>query len=489
MCITGFPPEAHPRELKNLCRFMQGFEGAHVAFAAAGITSLFVKFGSSDMAQCAIETLGGVSFDLDVPALTLKAEWARREMEVRQNSLPAPLVSGGANRGVARPAVGFPAPVAAYPVPVMGYPAAYPAAVMGGAPAHYGGPALTGGHAGYTQAVSASRTGSTGGELVTITILGITEKRLILEDLLSWFQQRPGFVALQVNERIDAIFARFVTSVFAEQAIHDANAMNFGAEWARRNLDDDLGQKNAVAANTFVAPAPAQYGGLNTPMGNSAGYGPAPPGPRGSDSLTTLTILGMRDKGLHSEEMKRWFTTQPGFVAMQENERIDGMFVKYTTQGQAQQVITEGNQRFGFGAEWARRNLDDDRGGAGGGGGGGGGSHGGGGGSFHQFAGAAVASLPQSYPPQGSFGPSKRQRVQTGELDTICILSMKEKGLTPSDVQQWFQELPGFVAMQVNERIDGLFVKFNTKEAAEKALSDSNARSLGSEWARRNLDL
>lgn len=477
ICITGFPPEVHPRELKNLCRFMQGFEGAHVAFAAAGITSLFVKFGSSDMAQSAIETLGGITFDLDVPAVTLKAEWARREMEVRNNSLPAPLVSGGANRGVARPAVSYPTPVAAYPVPFMGYPAAQPAAAMG-----YGGPALTGGHAGYIQAVSGSRSGATGGDLVTITILGMTEKRLVLEDLLSWFQQRPGFIALQVNERIDAIFARFATSVFAEQAIHDANAMNFGAEWARRNLDDDLGAKNAVAAHTSVAPA-AQYGGLNAPMGNSGGYGPSPSGPRGgSDSLTTLTILGMRDKGLHSDEMKRWFTTQPGFVAMQENERIDGMFVKYTTQGQAQQVITEGNQRFGFGAEWARRNLDDDRGSSGGGGGGGGGG-------FHQFAGAAVGVAPQQYPLQGSFGPAKRQRTQQGELDTICILSMKEKGLTPSDVQQWFQELPGFVAMQVNERIDGLFVKFNAKEAAEKALSDSNARSLGAEWARRNLDL
>jgi len=293
ICITGFPPEAHPRELKNLCRFMQGFEGAHVAFAAAGITSLFVKFESGDMANFAIETLGGVSFDLDVPALTLKVEWARREMEVRSNSLPAPLVSGGANRGVARPAVGFQAPVAAYPVPFAGYPAAYPAAVMGGAPpvSHHGGPALTGGHAGYIQAVSASRSGATGGDLVTITILGITEKRLVLEDLLSWFQQRPGFVALQVNERIDAIFARFVTSVFAEQAIHDANAMNFGAEWARRNLDDDLGQKNATAAHASVAPAPAQYSGLNASMGNSGGYGPAPTGPRGSESLTTLPSL------------------------------------------------------------------------------------------------------------------------------------------------------------------------------------------------------
>jgi hypothetical protein len=304
----------------------------------------------------------------------------------------------------------------------------------------------------------------------------------VLEDLLSWFQQRPGFVALQVNERIDAIFARFGTSVFAEQAIHDANAMNFGAEWARRNLDDDLGQKHAAAAAATTQYSPTQYPSSQYFAPAAAAYAPAstPRGKSGPESICTITILAMREKGLNSEEMKSWLTGQPGFVALQANERIDGLFVKYASAHQAQQVMTEGNQRFGFGAEWARRNLDDDKSSAGGGGQPQ---------SFHHQGWAAVGVSPQVQPQQGYFGPSKRQRVQTGELDTICILSMKEKGLQPSDVQQWFQELPGFVAMQVNERIDGLFVKFDGRATAEKALADSNGRSLGAEWARRNLDL
>jgi len=465
ICVTGFPPEAQARELKNLARFMQGFEGAHVAFAneGRGVTSLFAKFVSPAIAGCAIEALNGIAFDIDVPGCTLKAEWARREMEVRGGSaLPAHL--GAANRGAAaRPPPSY-QPLSG---PLSGVPQV--------------GPALTGGHSGYVQAISANRTGATGGELVTITILGISEKRMVLEDLLSWFQQRPGFVALQVNERIDAIFARFVTSVFAEQCIHDANAMGFGAEWARRNLDDDIGAQNAArvtaqpAAYVAAPYAPAPAG----PGGGGGGYAAAPAPPRGQETLVTITILGMREKGLSSDEMQNWFTSQPGFVAMQANQRIDGLFVKYATQQLAMQVMSDGNQKFGFGAEWARRNLDDDKSQ----------SQQQQGGGFHAFAGAAVGVAPQLHHASGQFGPAKRQRTQTGELDTICILSMKEKGLAPSDVQQWFQELPGFVAMQVNERIDGLFVKFNNRDTATQALEGSNSRSLGAEWARRNLDL
>lgn len=354
-----------------------------------------------------------------------------------------------------------------------------------------GGPALTGGHHGYVQAVAAQRQGATGGELVTITILGIKEKRLDLEDVLSWFQQRPGFVALQVNERIDAIFARFATSVFAEQAIHDANAFNYGAEWARRNLDDDLAIKTGAAASSAPVAsagyglntgAPAASGGYSSRGAAQAAFAPAyvPPPARaahhGGEELTTIIVLAIREKGWSLEELQQWFTSQVGFVAMQVNERIDGIFVKYSTASQAQQVMAEGNQKFGFGAEWARRNLDDDKS-----------SHGAS--AYQGYAGAAAGVAPQLNPQPGYYGPAKRQRAQTGELDTICILSMKEKGLQPSDVQQWFQELQGFVAMQVNERIDGIFIKFNSSAAADKALQESNGRSLGAEWARRNLDL
>mmetsp|Transcript_87902 Transcript_87902/g.137709 ORF Transcript_87902/g.137709 Transcript_87902/m.137709 type:complete len:473 (-) Transcript_87902:11-1429(-) len=466
VCISGFPGEAQARELKNLCRFMQGFEGAHVVFVRDIITTLFVKFEIPDLAHDAIKVLNGIPFDIDAPSAMLKAEVARRELEVRANPLPAPLVTPSsrpweAHRAVARPAVPMSSP-----------------------PALTGGSALAGGHAGYVQGLGVARHGNTGGELVTITILGLTDKQLVLEDLLSWFQDRPGFVALQVNERIDGIFAKFRSQIHAEQAIHDANALNFGAEWARRNLDDDAGVKSA--------PALAPYGGPHAALHHSSfaggyggdsrsGYAPRSSSNSGSsysgvgysDPIVTITVLGIREKGLSLEELQEWFTTQPGFVAMQMNERIDGIFVKYSTAERAQEVMVAGNEKFAFAAEWARRNLDDDK-------------------STSvmpaftypaQYGGAAHASQPS----HGS-APWKRQRHSEGEKNTVCILGMKEKGLNTDDLQRWFRDLPGFVTLQVNDRIDALFVKFSSHYDAEYAMASSNDRRYGVEWARRNLD-
>lgn len=40
------------------------------------------------------------------------------------------------------------------------------------------------------------------------------------------------------------------------RAPQDANQAGFGADWARRNLDDDLGQKHAVMASMSMHQAP-----------------------------------------------------------------------------------------------------------------------------------------------------------------------------------------------------------------------------------------
>merc|ERR1711974_100641 len=69
--------------------------------------------------------------------------------------------------------------------------------------------------------------------------------------------------------------------------------------------------------------------------------------------------------------------------------------------------------------------------------------------------------------------PAKRHRT-SDNLDTICVLGLTEKGLTHCDIHQWFQHRPDFVALQVNERIDALFVKFANGTAAEQAMHDAN---------------
>lgn len=432
ICVVGFPPEVVPRELKNLLRFAPGFEGSHVGFAGQTASSLFVKFATQDLATAAIGAIHGQPFDLDSAQWTLKAEFARREMEVRHTTLsPAP----PRHRDVPRTR------------PVVHQQAEYSR-----------GPSVAAG----------ARQGSTGGELTTITVLGLTDKGLSLEEVRNWFAQRPGFVALQANERIDGVFVKFTDGDLAEQAMFEANGLEWGVEWARRNLDDDLVTKAISSAPAGLAPH-ATHG--VAPQHHMSSVQQPRPQPGGQE-LTTIAVLGLRDKGLDREDLRLWFTQRPGFVAMQVNERIDGAFIKYTTAAAAEQVLQE-SEVMNYGAEWARRNLDDD-------------------------LNAKYASQgPAVHPAHGGTGHSnfghvpeaKRQRILGGELCTITILGVKEKGFATEDLQSWFQQQPGFVAMQVNERINGVFAKFHTPSEAERALQEANLHQFGAEWARRNLDL
>lgn len=450
ICLVGFPADGvHPRELKNLCRFMPGFEGAHVAFAGVGIPStLFVKFQTPELATASMETLHGVPFDVDNPQFTLKAEWARREMEVRPHSpLPAPLVAapGGvmpyhhAQHVVPRPA--GPPPTQFVPISV-GYP---------------------------------GRMAATGGELVTIVVFGLKEKGLHPGDLETFFRERAGFVSLQMNDRIDGMFVRFASGPFAEKALHEANAQQVGAEWARRNLDDERNGTMQVAYQPAPAPivaqaAPVPYGGYAGPPSRRIGAT--------GGELVTICVLGLPGKDIPADQMQEWFAQRPGFDRQQLNDRIGGLFVKFTNCQHAEQAMTEANQ-MGYGAEWARRNLDDDL------------SARGAPMTMYQHQQiAAVAQVPQ-LPAWGMKGgaPPKRIRTIGGEIDTITILAIREKEQTHGNLQQWFADRPGYVALQLNDKIGAMFVKFSSRQAAEQAIVDANANQIGAEWAYRNLDL
>lgn len=233
ICIVGFAPEAQARELKNLCRFFPGFQGAHVGFSGQRSTTLFVKFDYPEQAHEAIELVQGKPFDLDIPQLgQLRAEFARREMEVRESK---------GFKGKGGPTV--PAPWHAAPPPRAGG-GDYGAWEQGGKKGFKGsfkGAFQGGPKGGYHDTVGAKRPRSgpelDGTELDTIAILGYKEKKLDAEQLHSWFSQQPGFLMLHANERIPAIFVKFETSVKAEAGMKAANDAGFGSEWARRNLD------------------------------------------------------------------------------------------------------------------------------------------------------------------------------------------------------------------------------------------------------------
>ncbi|CAK0821341.1 unnamed protein product [Prorocentrum cordatum] len=410
VCIQGFPADASTRELKNLCRFMGGFVHAHVAFAAAGPgalpSALFCKFEAPEAAVAAIEVVGGQPYDVDAPGNVLKAEFARRELEVRPGSrLPAPV--GAAGRPVARPAPRAP---------------------------HAAPHAAT-----HAAAAGIGRVGSTGGELVTLAVLGLTDRGRRPEEVQDWFRGLPGFVTLQPNERLGGFFVKFDSQPAAERALQEANSLQYGAEWARRNLDDDRG-----VAVPQVTVAPIVHGPpAMVPVGTAQRRYTA-----SGEELMTLAVLGLRDRGLDVDEVQQWFLNRPGYVNLQWNDRIGGIFVRFSSFVDADRALHDAGAR-GYGAEWARRNLDDDRGAA------------------TAWPPARFPAQPQAYgaqqahrtlqahgapqaygapsfhgaaPYQQGGPPPKRPRGIVGELATIAVLGFNVKqGSFPDSLQDYLE--------------------------------------------------
>merc|ERR1712187_424291 len=117
----------------------------------------------------------------------------------------------------------------------------------------------------------------------------------------------------------------FDSAALAERALQAANSGNhqYGAEWARRSFDVDI--DNAIS--------------------------------KAAGDLDTLVVLGLQSKGLKHDKIQQWFQRCPGFLKLQANERHDAVFVKFDAPKFADQALNDAN-RIGFGAEWARRNLD-----------------------------------------------------------------------------------------------------------------------------------
>jgi len=86
IAVAGFPEDASWREMKNLCRLCKGYERAHVTQSKSGAFQLFVKFSSAEWADRARAQLHGMRFDEDLgeDSVYLKADMARRDMEVRE---------------------------------------------------------------------------------------------------------------------------------------------------------------------------------------------------------------------------------------------------------------------------------------------------------------------------------------------------------------------------------------------------------------------
>lgn len=242
--VIGFAPDATARELKNLLRFLQGYQGAHVT-PGRGAPCLFAKFESVEEAAAAIQVINGQQWDMDNPAphTILKADFARREMEVReavaQQGVPG---NWAAAQSVARQMAGPPANDYAFQQPQQqAWKKPRPAGwnqQQGFQQQGFVAPQMAPQMVSPAQAHNPSHPAPDGAGKDTITIMGLKEKGIHNpEQMHQWFSQIPGFMALHVNERIGALFIKFSSHEEAEVGLATANEHEFGAEWARRNLD------------------------------------------------------------------------------------------------------------------------------------------------------------------------------------------------------------------------------------------------------------
>lgn len=85
--ISGLPSsDLHERELKNLTRFLSGYEDSMLNRSNKGSQSTvlgFVRFETADDAQTAIKILDGLVYDDFEPEKTLRASLSKRNFESR----------------------------------------------------------------------------------------------------------------------------------------------------------------------------------------------------------------------------------------------------------------------------------------------------------------------------------------------------------------------------------------------------------------------
>lgn len=434
--VVGFPVNVQQRELTNLCRYIPGYEDSCVVKG----NTVFVKFQSAELANAAIFSINGTSHDPADPHTLLKAEFAKREMEPRMHPTPV--------QAMAMPMVN---PMAMQ-MPMMTQMQMF---------AQYG--AAAAGGLGYAAAPMPAVGGlqMPNDEIATLAVLGAKTKGYTPEVLQQWFQAIPGFVTLQVNDRIDGTFIRFVNRAAAEVALQVCNQENLGAEWARRNLDpSDTMPRSAMpqVAAFGMDPATQALHMLESVKRQRTDLGTAPstPVPGAPVEMNTITVLGIKAKGLEESDLTQWFSGMPGYVTLQASRNTGGVFIKFTSQALADQALQQANLA-GFGAEWARRNLDEGAG-------------------------------PQAYVTPGMNMGAQVRTGTPGEIDTITVFASKSTRMSKEQIHQWFHTRPGFAKLQVNERINATFVKFVSRAAAEQALLDAPEADVVAEWARRNME-
>jgi len=208
--VGGFPPDASPRELDNLCRFMPGFVTSNVS-TAKGYATLFVLFDHPRNAAGAIDLLNGQMYDRSQPGEPMRATMARSNMRSSTPSAPAHHAARGWGGG---------APPGQPPPPASPPPQFYPVNVA----------VDTGG------GTKRPRIPEDPSRVDTVASVGAKEAGFDEATLRAFYQQMPGFVEFKSNPRMGGGFAKFASADLALQAVDMARSEGIPAEMAKSSM-------------------------------------------------------------------------------------------------------------------------------------------------------------------------------------------------------------------------------------------------------------
>eukprot|EP00929_Paragymnodinium_shiwhaense_P123661 TRINITY_DN9778_c0_g1_i2.p1 TRINITY_DN9778_c0_g1~~TRINITY_DN9778_c0_g1_i2.p1 ORF type:complete len:365 (+),score=111.13 TRINITY_DN9778_c0_g1_i2:93-1187(+) len=209
--------------------------------------------------------------------------------------------------------------------------------------------------------------------------------------------------------------------------------------------------------------------------GGRGGKGAHGGGGGGGGGVDTLAIIGAFEKGITEGELESFFAQLPGFLAYKVNNKLSGAFVKFESVQLAVDALNE-SQRAGIEAQFARSSMNF--------------------GMSKQPAvvgygakGGGAAWAPSRVSAYAGPPPAKRARPDLGSgVDTIVVQGIADKGYNVRDVEDFFRQVPGFLAWKNNQKIGGGFIKFESPDMAQNAISAAAEAGFEAKLARSSMN-
>jgi len=436
--VGGLPPDATPRELDNLCRFLPGFTNAKVD-ARKGKT-LFARFDTQSSALSAITALNGQVFDRTNPGEPMRAVLAKSNMKSdRPPSWGSPY--GGPSAAQPPPAV--------YP-PVGSAPGNYNAAVSH-SPGGFGGlstPPLYAGPAG-----KRPRALEHPSEVDTVASVGAAEKGFDEAALHGFFLSLPGFITFKANPRMGGGFAKFDSAAYAVQAISAAHQQGIPAEIAKSSMNNGgfrehppvgLSSQGGLAGEVYSMPSPGHGHGTKRPRMADNPY-----------QVDTVASVGAAEQGIDEATLHSFFMSLPGFLAFKGNPRMGGGFAKFESASLASQAVASAQQQ-GIPADIAKSNMT----------------------AVGSFSGTPGLTPAPAQSAAASYSPA---------VDTVAAVGAAERGFDELALQAFFMEQPGFLTFKANPRMGGGFAKFESPGLAAQCVAKAQENAIPLEIAKTSM--